>query len=482
MRKNKCYNQTAETSKEGEESSKVIFAGSNNQSNSGDVDVTGLQELERHHKNLIQSRKCDILKPEVDEGIADSTSSFRGIDTTLLSQKSECFFVFSESEIKNAFKKICSGKRKFKKPTRDYEGIEFLLERKEQDKNALSRFCEKKDFQIKDILNDLQANKYSLTPYVGIKIPKKNKKDRGLLIPSPRDRVLFTATLTRLLLSVQFLNDYNVFGSHQHSRLKTQEDLFRELLKNTQKFKYVLKVDITDFFPSIDREKLFQIIDDIKIDDSLKNIIRKSIANSINYNKKDESVFEAMKVCGIPQGCAFSPLLSNLYALPLDRYLKENSILSYRYLDDMIVYTNSKREAEKIFKELVRIASSIKLNIHSLESEKSEIIKTTSRFEYLGVEFNNGTLFIPDSAIKKFEENIKLKCSKKTLNIDRGKVINEGLIPYIRGWKEFYSIICRVHFKKIRDQLNLNLEKYYKKKLKEGLIEEKDLRNKKIYL
>ena len=146
------------------------------------------------------------------------------------------------------------------------------------------------------------------------------------------------------------------------------------ILKSTNEF-YVIKLDISSFYESIDTVKLIQRLRDDGII-SFQNV---------SYI---ESVINKTSGSGLPRGIPFSASLSELYLRDLDKYLKINCKVSYfaRYVDDIIIISSEDIKME------VNTYIQNKLNL-KLNSSKSKIIPIKNKedkidvFNFLGYNF-----------------------------------------------------------------------------------------------
>ena len=146
------------------------------------------------------------------------------------------------------------------------------------------------------------------------------------------------------------------------------------ILKSTNEF-YVIKLDISSFYESIDTAKLIQRLRDDGII-SFQNV---------SYI---ESVINKTSGSGLPRGIPFSASLSELYLRDLDKYLKINCKVSYfaRYVDDIFIISSEDIKME------VNTYIQNKLNL-KLNSSKSKIIPIKNKedkidvFNFLGYNF-----------------------------------------------------------------------------------------------
>ena len=146
------------------------------------------------------------------------------------------------------------------------------------------------------------------------------------------------------------------------------------ILHSTNEF-YIIKLDISSFYESINTTKIIQRLRD------------DGIISSQNISYID-SVIKNTSGNGLPRGIPFSSSLSELYLRDLDKYLKTNCKVSYfaRYVDDIIIIST-----EDISENVNTFISKVK-NL-TLNNSKKTIIKIKNSdtkiysFDFLGYEF-----------------------------------------------------------------------------------------------
>ena len=167
---------------------------------------------------------------------------------------------------------------------------------------------------------------------------------------------------------------------------------------------YVIKADIANFFPSINKHRLYKkIIKSSILKDSSLDIIKSFIFNN--------------DISGIPLGMPFSSALSEVYLEDFDDAIRREftPIFYVRYVDDILMIKSYPKcmtidkDSEKnlLFSLLEQINLSANKNKTEIYEYKPSI--NTLSFEYLGYNFN-----ISD---KKLHIDIsKKKYDKKVLN------------------------------------------------------------------
>ena len=380
----------------------------------------------------------------------------------------------TRAEFEKAYKKVKKGKKKLS----DKKFTRFQT----NDLNGLGKFYEKEvtDKNLKTLMSEFYSGKYKIKEYTCVVLPKGKNKHRTILVPKARDRIIFVILLQRLKkVFLPKINEYNVFGSGERKDFKRIKDIATEVHRVSLQYKYVLKIDIESFFPSIDKKILLGKIGNEMNNKLLFEILESSIYNNIYFNfkssigiskiQKEEIIKSAKK--GIPQGCAYSPLLANYYALDLDKKIKEIGLTSFRYLDDMVVFTNSEKQAKDTLDLLYTEALKLKVKIHELSdrnNHKTYIQKTSQSFEYLGIEIiPNGDFSIPIDKIKKEIKLIKsMIVNQETIKKFSVKRVHYVLSSHIKGWKDYYENnfpLAYNNFKKNYPNYNEQLKNHYER-------------------
>ena len=98
-----------------------------------------------------------------------------------------------------------------------------------------------------------------------------------------------------------------------------------------KRYKYVLKCDVSKFYPSINHEVL-------------KKIIRKKIKDGRLLMLLDEIIDSTGTPTNVPIGNYLSQWFGNLYLNELDEMVKHKlGVKSYiRYSDDFVLFSNNK--------------------------------------------------------------------------------------------------------------------------------------------
>lgn len=191
-------------------------------------------------------------------------------------------------------------------------------------------------FEIQQmLLNDI----YEVSPYKE-EYREENGKIRHLYkLPYYPDRIIQWAILNviRYTLESKFIS--TTYSSIPYKgTLKCKNKVYKDIRRDIEGTRYCLKLDIHHFYESINHDLLKSRYLEIFKDYDLLNLIFKII----------DSVPEDD---GIPIGNFLSQYSGNLFLSPLDHLCKEELKCKYyyRYMDDIVILSNSKEFLRNCF-------------------------------------------------------------------------------------------------------------------------------------
>lgn len=303
--------------------------------------------------------------------------------------------------------------------------------------------------------NRMSSGTYFLQPVKQVGIEKADGGTRFLGIPTVTDRI--AQTVVRLVLEpkVNPLFHRNSFGARPN---RSAIDAVRECRANCLKRPWVLDLDISKFFDSIDHSLLLKAIERHVTASWQTLYIKRWLKNEI-YTP--EGVHYS-PLCGTPQGSALSPLLSNLFLhYGLDKWMDRNlpGVPFERYLDDCIIHFNTEQEANEAKKRIEDRMMEIGLKLHPVKTKIAHCVTKENpslkpenvMFTFLGYDFKPRhagtnetgffTTFTPAvgrKAIKRMSTFVRsLNLSKRT-NLTITEIANM-INPFIRGWTNYFK-------------------------------------------
>lgn len=281
------------------------------------------------------------------------------------------------------------------------------------------------------MLQHLLSNMKSCTDlsYHEYKIPKKKGGFREIAEPNEMLKTVQKLTYQILMACHIFPND----KSYAYISNRGVVDMANEHKRN----KYIIKMDLENFFPSITEELLKTVLlrnyAFIKINEYLPEFI-------------DELVRIACYKGALPQGSPLSPYLSNLIMIEFD-YIVTKSIgfTKYtRYADDM-VFSSPEYISVKQLTRIVKVTLQCIFNDKiKLNTSKTKVLKTTGRCYVVGVKINNNNE-ISYGHEKKKKLKYQLYNMFKAYEFDRHSVPKEqiqetlGLFSYMKQIEPNYA-------------------------------------------
>jgi len=240
---------------------------------------------------------------------------------------------------------------------------------------------------LKNIQQSLMTGNYKTSPYKESKIyiPKERIIYK---LPFAPDRIVQHAILQVLIPIWDKLMIYDSYAC------RIGKGVHRASLRVSYflpKYKYYLKTDISKFYPSINHDVLFNIIQrKIKCKPTLKLLY-----NIIKSFPGDNNV---------PIGNYTSQWFGNLYLNELDSYIQNTYKLPYiRYSDDILIFSNDKKELNTIRKDMKRFISD---NLH-LSFSKWNISYTKNGVDFVGYKHFEGKVLLRKNTIRRIMKRIK---------------------------------------------------------------------------
>lgn len=198
---------------------------------------------------------------------------------------------------------------------------------------------------------------------------------------------------------------------------------------------YCMKVDISNYFNSIDVEQLMPELAFVKENDlPLYRLFERILL--------EDRVREGKRVIcekhGAMAGTPISPFLANIYLKDMDYFFREEDVLYFRYSDDILLFADSLEKLEFRKNQLYE-----KIAEHGLliNPDKVKIYKPGEPFEFLGFCYHNGEIDLSDNTIRKTKAKIKRKAEAlRRWQREKGLSGEKAAIGFIRAMnRKFYG-------------------------------------------
>ncbi|GAB4482638.1 MAG: hypothetical protein Kow00124_31640 [Anaerolineae bacterium] len=146
-----------------------------------------------------------------------------------------------------------------------------------------------------------------------------------------------------------------------------------------QQYRYVLRADIVQHFPSLDHAILRAEITRVITDPDILWLVDLILASGAGILRDEytmvyfpgDDLFAASRPRGLPIGNLTSQFWSNVYMNPLDWFIqRELGCAAYlRYVDDFALFSDSKRELYRWKQAIIERLAGMRLTIHETEAQ-----------------------------------------------------------------------------------------------------------------
>ncbi|MEZ5672685.1 MAG: reverse transcriptase/maturase family protein [Thiotrichaceae bacterium] len=239
--------------------------------------------------------------------------------------------------------------------------------RGKQHKMNVAQFSLNLESELFTLQQELQSNTYQPADYHLFTIYER--KPRVIAAANFRDRVVHHALLNIVepLIDQRFIADS--YANRKGKGVHHAVDRYQNWAK---RYRYVLKMDVLQYFPSIDhillKNKLKNYIQEVQTLDLFNKIIDTApiIYIQPQWFSGDDLLTPAERRKGIPIGNLTSQFLANLYLDDFDHYVtKILEMPAYiRYVDDFVVLTDDKKQLHVIREEIRDYLAAQRLRLH----------------------------------------------------------------------------------------------------------------------
>lgn len=286
---------------------------------------------------------------------------------------------------------------------------------------SVSLFEESLDTNLKLLKQELITKIWQPKPYMKISIPKNEKERRTLGLLCIKDKIVQQAI--KQIIEPKFEKSFvsNSYG-YRPGKGHTKAVRFARSCCQHKTHPYVLRLDIDNYFDTIDHEILFRRIYPLINDDEIFRLTQLCVKmGMVDKNMKWDEI-----VKGVPQGAILSPLLANFYLHSFDQFVLSRTKLYIRYADDFIILCRSKEEADTMLSECTSFLENrlkLRLNAPAISEVKNGI-------DFLGIRIDNRNLSLSSEKEARLNDRIEsLKWEGRKFN-DKGIDGLKGILNY----------------------------------------------------
>ena len=176
--------------------------------------------------------------------------------------------------------------------------------------------------------------------------------------------------------------------------------------------KYVYKVDVHDYFNSVDTSLLMPMLEDALQDDRELFIFLRDILEDDKVLLSDGTPVHESK--GIMAGVPISSFLANLYLSQMDWDFYNSGMMYARYSDDIIVFCDSEQERDEVARRINDYLAKMHLEVNP---KKVALANPHEKWEFLGISYHEGVFDISQVS----ETKLKKKMWRKSRALLRWK-------------------------------------------------------------
>lgn len=242
------------------------------------------------------------------------------------------------------------------------------------DKVSAEEYAADLEANLKSLLDRFKSGTYFAPPVRRVEIPKGDGRGtRPIGIPTFEDKVLQRAVA--MVLEAVYEQDF-CDCSYGFRPGRSAHDALEALWKGLMEMGggWVLDLDISKFFDSLDHRQLREILDQRVRD----GVIRRAIDKWLKAGVMKEGIVER-PASGTPQGGVVSPVLANIYLHEvLDSWFEQRvkprlggRAFLVRYADDAVLVFSDRGEAERVLKALEERCATYGLKLHP---EKTRLV------------------------------------------------------------------------------------------------------------
>lgn len=283
-----------------------------------------------------------------------------------------------------------------------------------RDGTRVEAFKARLDAEIDMSIRKILIGTYEFTSYKEKLISKgADSHPRQISIPTVRDKLV-----------LKFLSELlaKIYPEHvsrpPHQFIKQIHEVSTSLTDDAQ----YLRLDIKNYYPSIDHDILMRILRRKIRQKMLLKLVKNALKTPTG---KKKNVRNENRI-GIPQGLSISNILSSIYLHDIDcKCQKYPNIYYYRFVDDTLLI-GSETEIVKISETLpTEILRQRKIQCHEIgvSSGKSAIVPASDGIDYLGYRFCLDKIEIRVSSYKKMFSNLMKIITSMKYRSNKGPLI-----------------------------------------------------------
>ncbi len=285
--------------------------------------------------------------------------------------------------------------------------------------------------QWAEIRQQLLEGTYQPGPARRKSISKDDGGQRDLGIPNVIERLIQQAILLVLTPIFDPTFSDSSFGFRPN---RSAHGAAKQIQSHIQAgYRHCVDMDLSKFFDRVQHDVLLTRVARKVRDKRLLRLIGRYLRAGVMVDAQLQPSIE-----GTMQGGPLSPLLANILLDDFDKELESRGLRFVRYADDFLVFTKTRKAAERVFDSVGRyLTRKLKLVVNQ---QKSRICGTRG-VEFLGFEFRGfgGSIRVSPKNIAKFKDRVK-EITRRNRGVSMTSRLRE-LRPYFNGWVGYFRLV-----------------------------------------
>lgn len=358
----------------------------------------------------------------------------------------------------------------------------FAARRNKRTKPEQVRFELHYETEIHELYQEIMDRSYAPLPSKAFVTRKP--VDREIFAPRFRDRVVHHLIYQYIYehLDRQFIYDsYSCrVGRGTLFGIKRAQSFLRKATANYSRDAYVLKLDVNGYFMNINRQNLWQSIEQhldytaLRItqteQDTLRYLIKQVVLHDASISAErcsppsywaripaSKSLFCTAEACGLPIGSLTSQLFSNVYLNDLDHKIKAQFKYYGRYVDDLLLIDQDKEKLLDSIPQINAWLEEIELKLHP---KKIYFQHYTKGFYFLGQYIKPYRTYI-SKRIKKHIYLFVQELHVYATRVEQGttQLTAEALEQIENRLNSYFGILCKANTYRYVHQIVASLPK-----------------------
>lgn len=285
-----------------------------------------------------------------------------------------------------------------------HEFLEYKTNKNYLNKRELAKlqnFVDNKEYYA--IASKIKSKDYTFSPPRKSMVNKVNSHKKRVVYTFAYEENYVLKLMSWLLYKYDSYHCDNCYSFRQNFGVK--KAIGNIICSKNIDSMYGYKLDISDYFNSVNINLLLPI---------LKNMMNDDIELYLFFEKllsDDKSVFDDELINekrGIMAGTPISPFLANIYLREMDEYFFKKGIIYARYSDDIILFTKGEKYRDENRNVIMDFLDRYNLKINP---KKELFINPYQKWEFLGISYKSKLVDISDITLEKMKGKIRRKAN-----------------------------------------------------------------------